>query len=301
MEKISTYPFKILRKRFGLLVIPFLPILFLLVSSLYVSGDYSFNNLLTKTDNYFGGVVYLSTSDLTQYDKIGADGLIPIMRLGAITKGTSIENFNDFYTELSTNGLTERVSYKFIIFLTLFFAFLAYAVISRILYDSKMGEETLGLRGVNLSSIFLSLAASLIIMFISSFSFQGFQLILLLNFAIFFTFSMPHAATGVPVGESLYRAFDFIRFNLGGAVTLYLLSMGAAIAVPVGLMLLFVVPLSAVDISIVPFLKVALLLFGITFAVFYQYIICARESLDFGRPVETRAPALKTRMAKRVR
>lgn len=301
MEKISIYPFKVLRKRIFALIIPFIPILFLLTSSLWVSGDFGYTNLLNKTDYFFGGIVYLSTTDLTQYDQLGADGLIPIMRLGGITKGVETHHFWEGIQLLGDQGFTPKISTGLIIFFTLFLGYMSYAVISRMMYSLKKGRESWGLRGINLSTIGLALLASFIVLFISSFSLYGFQLVLLLNFAVFFALSIPHAAAGEPMGESMYKAFDFIRFNLSGVVSIYLLSMGVAIAAPIGLLLIFMFPLSALDTSVVLGIKLVLSLFGITFALFYQAVVCSRESLDFSRKPETRLPALKTQMAKKVR
>lgn len=301
MKDLSIYPFKILRKKIYSLVIPLIPILFLLVSIMLVTNEFGLDQTLEKTDFYFGGLIYLSTSDLTQYDNIGGDGLIPIIRLGGITKGASIENFDEVYNEFITMGLTPAISIKLAIFLTLFLAYLCYAMISRRVSDLKKRKESYGVQGINPPTIILSLIAAFLIMFISSFSLQGFQLVLLLNLCVFFALWIPHAAAGASLGESIYRGFNFFRFNLRGLITLYLLCMGVAIAVPVGLLLVFMFPISVLNISILPAVKLILFLFGITFTLYYQFVVCSRAALDFNRPVETKLPAFKTRMARKVR
>jgi hypothetical protein len=283
-ERLSLYPFAMLRKQIGLLVITAIPIIFILTAATYASGDYSMQNVLGTSDRYFGGNIHLSATDLAKYDQIGGDGLIPIIRFGGVTKvvqGTPLDQ------------VSQDIAKFFVVYLAVFIAYMAYAVISRSVFDSKQARASWGLRGITPSTVGLSLLGAFVVMFFSMFAMQGFQLVLLLNFGVFFALSIPIAATGESMGESLYKGFDFLRFNLSGVVQMYLLSMGAAIAAPIGLLIVFMFPLSVLDPSMAVVPQLIISLFGIAFALFYQFVVCARSVYEFTHKTKYKVPAFR--------
>jgi hypothetical protein len=153
---------------------------------------------------------------------------------------------------------------------------LSYAVIARSIYNVLFEGSGSAIGGINIATIILSMLASFLMIFISSFSLGGFKLVLILNFGIFFTFSMPYAASGEPLGESIFKGFKFLSKNLGKVVATYIGSMGAAIMAPIAL-LIFTTPLlvNLESNTVTTLLKIFLGLFSVMFALFYQMALCS--------------------------
>ncbi len=288
---LVTYPFIMLKKKISLILLPALVICFLLSASVYFSNE----DIFSVTERFFGGEISLSATNISKYDEIGADGIIPIMRFGGITKGITTSQVVEFFSNPFSNIIV------LLVFVSLFLQYLVFAVVSRAVFNFKNKYNSSCFKGLTFSSIALAFIASVVVFFISSFSLQGFQLVLLLNFAVIFALAIPNAAAGDSIGEALFNAFDFLRFNLRGVIRVYLLSMGVALAVPIGLLLVFTFPLSVLSPIIVPYFNILLTILGISFALVYQFIICSREVYDFHRKVETMAHAYHTRLAKRVK
>jgi hypothetical protein len=286
-------PFSILRRQILSLAIPLLPLLFILISFMYLSGDMHLSSALDVSDKLFGGNLYLSATDLQKYDVLGANALFPIMRLGGITKEANL-------SQVFLNNPLETAKVT-LIFLAIFFGYLCYAVVSRIVFELKMGaEHSQGLLGINPATVAMSFLAAIVVLFISSFSLQGFQIVLLLNFGVFFVLAMPLAAAGAAFGESFYKAFEFMRLNLRDVVRMYLLCAGVAVSVPIGLMIIFMFPLSVLSGPATVYAKIMVMLLGLSFALFYQYVVCSRLVLDWSRKTDVRVPAF-TKIGKRVR
>ncbi len=292
MVDLSIYPFMAMKKKISLLIIPFIAIAFVILSFCWIQGSYSLHSVGKATDELFGGSIELSGTDPAKYDEIGADGLIPIMRFGGITKTVNLQ-------QGIINGIEKTKI--IIVLIALVLQYLAFAVVSRTVFNMKNGINRIGTKGINSSTLLLSILAALTVVVISSFSMQGFQLVLLLNFGVIFALAIPHAAAGDSTGESFYQASEFMRFNLRGLVTLYLLCMGVAITAPIGLLLIFMFPLSVLSKEIVPYAKWGLSMLGISFALAYQFIITSRAVYDFHRKIDTKAHAFKTRLARRIK
>jgi hypothetical protein len=223
------------------------------------------------------------------------------MRLGGIANQFEVDDLVQSITALMKQEQSQQLTCALVVFFTIFFGYLAYAMVSRIVYELKGGKKPfLGLHGINPGTIFLSFLATIFIVFFASFSLKGFELILLLNFGIFFAFMLPLAASGAALGECIYQSFNILRFNLSKIVAVYLLCMGVAIAAPIALLMVFMFPLSAVDPTAVPIIKFLLSLFAIGFALFYQFVVCSRAMLDFTRRAEPRLPPY-TKIARRIR
>ena len=266
MESFVLYPFKILRKRISILATPAIPIVFLVLVLLLQGQGSSPTKLLNSIDNYLGGNIYLSAANLTSYNDLSTNVLIPLIRLGGIASQTD------------SGGIPSGGDKNFVIvFITLFLGFLSYAMVSRAVFESKIRSYSfLGIAGITSATVILSFLATFLIIFISSFSLGGFKLLLVINFGLFFTFSIPYAASGQPLGESIYDGFRFLTRNLGKVVAVYVVCMGVAIMAPIGL-LLFTTPLilNLNSVTVTILLKIFLGLFSITFGLFFQQALCA--------------------------
>jgi len=285
MSDLSVYPFKLLRKRFASLIIAFVPVFFLIVASVHMAGDYSVSAVNDKMNLYFGGDIHLSGTNPALYDKIGGDGLPPVMRLGGITK------IIDVYSFASVGGA--------IVFITLVLAYLSFAMVSSLVFSH--GKKHSRGFGINFATLSLAVIAALVIMVISVFSLNGFQLVLLLNFGIIFLVAVPLAANGVPLGESFYQSFNFMRYNLRKLVHIYLLSMGVAIAAPIGLLIVFMFPLSVLNASVQEVARILLSLFGITFALYYQFASASRMVYEFVKREQIPSNIMFRSMARKIK
>ncbi|MBN2518464.1 MAG: hypothetical protein JXB14_06450 [Candidatus Altiarchaeota archaeon] len=271
MDSFVLFPFKVLREKISTLSISALPIIFLVFLVLLYTPNATPARLLASIDEYIGGTLYLSAANLTSYNDLSTNVLIPLIRLGGIASQTNIR-------DLGPQGIRDFT----IVFTTLFLGFLSYAMVSRVMFERRARRETfLGTGGINGATVVLSFAAAFLILFISFFSLAGFKLLLVINFGLFFTFSIPFAAIGEPLGESIYDGFRFISKNLGKVIEVYIICMGVAIMAPIGL-LLFTTPLilnmSSEFITIL--LKIFLGLFSVMFGLFYQQAICAQAVLE---------------------
>ena len=65
--------------------------------------------------------------------------------------------------------------------------------------------------------------------------------------------------------------------------------------------LIFMFPLSVLDASVVPLLQLLLSLFGIIFALYYQYVVCARAVYDFTQKEPKPKMPPFTRIAKKLK
>jgi hypothetical protein len=294
-QRLALYPFSVVKNQAGSLLVTVVPVLFILVATMLANGRTGLPEVLSASDSYFGGEISLSATDLTGFDKLGANGLIPIMRLGGATKVTRFQDLAFAYP-------AKEFLRFWLVSATIFLGYLTFAMISRLVFELKQAKADAWscFRGLNVATVALSLLGTFVVMFLTSFALQGFQLVLLLNFGIFFALAIPLAAAGDGIGGSLFGALDFFRFNLSGMVQMYLLCMGAAIAAPIGLLIVFMFPLSVLDQSATVVAKLALSLFGITFALFYQYAVCARAVYDFSRKTEIHIPSY-TKIGKKIR
>jgi hypothetical protein len=265
MESFLIFPFKVMRKNIGLVLVPALPILFL-VAFLIISGANTPDSLLTETDSYLGGTLFLSAADLTAYNDLSTNIQLPLIRLGGIAEKTDIR-------ELIYN--TDPANF-ILIYVVLVLAFMSYSVISRSIYNLINKNNDSGVLGINQATVILSLIAGFLVLFISSFSLAGFKLLLVIAFGTYFTFSIPFAAAGKPLGESIFQGFTFLSKNPGKVIASYLGSMGIAIMAPVAL-LIFTTPLlvNVGSASVVTILKILLGLFAVIFALFYQMVLCS--------------------------
>jgi len=100
------------------------------------------------------------------------------------------------------------------------------------------------IRGINPATIILSIIGAFLMLFIASFTFAGFSLMIVIIFGVYFTFAIPYAATGRALGESLFLGWRFFSTHLGRTVGCYVASMGVAIMAPIAL-LIFINPLLA--------------------------------------------------------
>jgi len=264
MTSLILAPFTVMRKKIWLVFVPAIPILFLLAFMVTFQGINDTASLLNQIDYYLGGDLHLSAADLTTYHNVSTNIQLPIIRLGGIAEKTNI-------TELLSPDPTNFV----MIFIVLFLAFLSYAVIARGVYSVMSNQKVNALGGINLASIVLCIAAAVAILFISSFSLAGFKLLLIISFGIYFTFSIPYTAAGQPLGESLFQGFKFISAQLGKIVTSYIGGMGAAMMVPIAL-LIFTTPLLInMEPAVGNMLKIILGLLSVVIALFYQMALCA--------------------------
>ncbi|MBI4214808.1 hypothetical protein HY546_02330 [archaeon] len=289
---MSLYPFRVLRSTFTPLLIAIVPLIFLLAASAAGSGKPSFEQIKSEIEYNFGSNASFAASDLTQYNQIGANALIPMIRLAGITKAVRADDFFQAFDDLSNARITPRLVSFTIVLLTLFLGYLAYSMVSRIIFNLKSSMPAgLGLEGITPNTVAISAIAAFVVMFISAFSLEGFELVFLLNFGVFFAIAIPAAAAGDSFGKSFFHAINFFRFNLAGFVTLYLLSFGVAIATQVGLLVIFLFPLSIVDARVVPLMKVVLTLTGIAFSLYYQFAISSNAVYDFIRKPAHKTPA----------
>ncbi len=264
MDSFLLAPFYVLRKHIDILLAPAIPIVFLLAFLILTSDSNSTETVLNSTDYYLGGTMFLSASNLTAYNDISTNVQIPLIRLGGISEKTHIQEL-----------VSPNPSNFLLIFVVLFLGFISYVMVARAVYAINEEERTImGLEGINGASIVLCLAAAFLMLFISSFSLGGFKLFLVISFGTYFTFSIPYAAAGQPLGESIFLGFKFMS-QMGKIVAGYIGCMGAAIMIPIAL-LIFTGPLIInVEPAVSDFLKLVLGLFGVIFALFYQMALCA--------------------------
>ena len=170
-------------------------------------------------------------------------------------------------------------------------------------YEHKNNSEISfwGWKGINPATTALSLIGAFVVVFFSALSLSGFELVLLLNFGVFFLIAIPIAATGETVGESFYWAFKFLQFHLDSLVTMYLLCAGIAIATPIGLLLIFLFPLSVIQPSAVPAFNLAISLLGVSFALYYQFAVCAKEVFDNAKTTPIVKPSGFKKIGKRIK
>lgn len=273
---VSLYPFTLLREHSTALLVAFIALIFLAGSSAYLYQKYQSEEIASTIDAYFGEGVNKSV-DFTAYNRLGANALPPIMRLGGVANQMSTRDLIKDMKSLFAMNFDNSLMRTLIVFFSIFLGYLSYAMVARIVHDHRRnGEYSLGAKGLNPATLALAFLATFTVVFISSFSLEGFQLILILNFGIFFTFAIPLAAVGEAFGESLYKGFKVLQNNLGDVVKMYILCMGVAIAAPVALLIIFMFPLSVVEPAVVPTVKLMLSFLGVGFALFYQYVVCSR-------------------------
>lgn len=285
---LTLRPFLFIRERITVLFIPFIPILFLLIIFSTQLGAVDPHTLLNATDYYIGGDIHLSSSDLILYDQFGAMALLPIIRLGGVAEKTTVTDLVEYFP--TSFPLEFQFVNFFIVFVTIFLGYMSYAMVSAVIYALRNDEKSkFGLKAINPSSIVLSLVATSLVLFISSFSLVGFKLMLLITFGMYFTLSIPHAAIGDPVGESLYKAFKFLTTGMGDLVQMYINSMGAAILAPVGLLIFFFpLLLNLAPGFLTDMIKILLGLFSVVFALFFQQSLCSSVVFDFRDKLEKR-------------
>jgi len=299
MELLLT-PFKVLRREFGALLIPSIPILILLVFIFISSGGIQDSTeLLVKTDYYLGGDIQLSAADLTAYNDISANMQLPLIRLGGIAERTNIDELFGWTPDPIEGNLTQGTNESnitgaaftgigasnfLLAFIVIFLGFMSYAMVSRVIHSLRGNHPVMfGVKGVNKATIIIGLIATFLMLFISSFYLAGLKLLVIINFGILFTFIVPYASTGMPLGESIYRGFKFATGNTGRVIVAYIGSMGAAIMVPIGLLLFttpLIVNLPPEQETLVTLLKVFLGLFSIVIVLFYQMALCASVVFD---------------------
>ena len=259
------FPFRVLRKDIKLVLIPALPIIFLMIFLIF-NGSGEPQMLLNDTDSYLGGTLFLSAADLTAYNELSTNIQLPLIRLGGIAEKTSIGEL------VSGSNPANFI----LIFTILTLGFLSYSLVSRAVYNMVEEKEGSMILGINGPSIILSLLASFLILFIASFALAGFKLLLVLSFGAYFTFSIPYAAAGQPLGESIFSGFGFLSKNMPKMVSSYIGSMGIAIMAPVALLIFTTPILLNLDSPIVTtLLRIFLGLFAVVFALFYQMCLCA--------------------------
>jgi hypothetical protein len=264
METLLITPFRVLRKQIGLMLVPGLPI-FVLIAFIFMAGVTGPAGLLRATDSYLGGNIYFSAADLTAYGDFSTHVQLPMIRLGGIAENASLRN-------LAGQGLIDIILVMFILML----GFLSYSMVSRSVYNMVKNDTASMITAINPATMILAAVASFLMIFISSFSLAGFELILTIAFGIYFTFSIPYAAIGEPLGESIFKGFGFISNNMGRIVASYIGSMGIAIMAPIGL-LVFTTPLlvNLNSPTVTDMLKIFLGLVSVMFALFYQMALCA--------------------------
>jgi len=264
-------PFNVLRRRIAAMFIPAIPLIFLLAFLFMGRGAFTSEDLVNKTDQYLGMNLHLSAANLTAFDNMSTDIQMPLIRLGGIAEKTDIR-------ELMGPDPANFLA----IYMVLFLGFISYAMISRVVYAIKQDEGSMfGLEGINVATISLAAIAAFFMVFISSFSLGGFKLMLVISFGTYFTFSIPFAAAGEPVGESIFRGFKFLSSGMSKIMISYLGSMGAAVMVPVALQV-FTAPLGAnlEPGTVTNLMKLAIGLFSVVFALFFQMALCATVALE---------------------
>jgi hypothetical protein len=264
-------PVKVLRQKFFMLFVPAIPIAFLLAVIVATNGvPDNFSTLLNRTDSYLAMDVHLSAANITAFDNISTDIQIPLVRLGGIAEKTDIRE------------LFSPDPFNFIlIFVTLFLAFISYAMVSRAVYSMKSGAPSAGgLRGITPAAIALSLVAVFLMLFVSSFSLGGFRLLLVMTFGIYFTFSIPHAAAGKPFGESILQGFMFMSQSMGKVVVCFIGCMGAALMIPIALVIFTAPLIMNVEPGMTVALRLVLGLLAVVFGLFYQMALCASAVFD---------------------
>ena len=291
--ELASYPFQLLRRYFAALLVPLIAIAFLIVASM-VTTQTDVNSTFAIVGSHFNQNITTSATDFTKYAKIGGNGLFPIMRLGGIANNIS-------FTTAFANQ--QQALDTVIVFLTIFLGYLTYAMVSRLVYEHKNNSEISfwGWKGINPATTALSLIGAFVVVFFSALSLSGFELALLLNFGVFFLIAIPIAATGETVGESFYWAFKFLQFHLDSLVTMYLLCAGIAIATPIGLLLIFLFPLSVIQPSAVPAFNLAISLLGVSFALYYQFAVCAKEVFDNAKTTPIVKPSGFKKIGKRIK
>jgi len=266
VDALLLYPFKLLRKKMILVFVPILPIVVLLAFLIFGTGATEPNTLLNATDSYLGETIYLSAANLTSFNNISTNVQIPLMRLGVIAEKAHIQEL-----------MGPDPKNVLLVFTILWLGFISYAIIANSVYSLEMGMKSpRGFAGINIASLILAAVAAFFMLFISSFSLGGFKLLLIIGFGSYFTFSIPYAASGQPLGESIFQGFKFMSSNLGKIVESYIGCMGAAIMVPIAL-LIFTAPIiiNMESQTVTTTLKLALGLFSVVFALFYQMALCA--------------------------
>lgn len=266
-------PFKLLRKRASIAFIPALPVVIIVLYIIWSTGASDSGTLVKEVDNYLGGNMYLAAGDLTKYENLSANVLLPLIRLGGVAEQTNIKDMLGG----DTGGGGGKTMDFLVVFFVLFLAFISYAMTSKVIYDTLTGGNSIfGTEGINPSTIILSAVASFLVIFIASFAFVGFKLFLMVNFGIIFTFAMPHAAIGKPVFESFFQGFKTLQNSLGNIVQAYIACMGAAIMTPIAILLfLFPLIINLNNPAISDLLKLLLGLLSLMFGLFYQQAICA--------------------------
>jgi hypothetical protein len=272
-------PFNVMRRDIAVILVPAIPILFLMVFLVLPQSGWTQMGVLNQTDRYLGGTLYLSAANITAFDSLAADLQMPLVRLGGIADRTNIREF--------TGG--SMVNFL-LIFVTLTLGFLSYAMVSRAVYAIRNGQKAyFGTKGINASSIALSAIAAFFLLFICSFSLGGFKLMLVVSFGAYFTFAIPFAATGQPVGESIFQGFKFLSQNMPKMIACYICCVGAAIMIPVG-MLVFLGPLIMnLEPGMTTTMRTVMGLFAIMFGLFYQMALCASVALP-DKPLPEKAP-----------
>ena len=71
--ELSLFPFRLLRHDIRPLLIPLIPLLFLLLASAAGSGRPSFEQVKSEIDYNFGGNATFAAADLTQYNQMMAN------------------------------------------------------------------------------------------------------------------------------------------------------------------------------------------------------------------------------------
>jgi len=261
------FPFMLLRRKIAVILAPVIPILFLLLYIVFAKDTTTSSGLMNQTDYYLDGTMYFAIGDLMSYDNLSTNLQLPLIKLGGIAERADIR-------DIGTNSPDFMLA-----LMVLTFGFLSYAVVARAVYlmNKEPNTKEAGMiAGINIATIILSLVAALLMIFVASFTLGGFKLMLMLSFGIYFTFSIPYAAAGRPLGESLFQGFSFASSKLGKIVPAYIGSMGAAIMVPIAL-LMFTGPLlvNLESTTVTTLVKLSVGLFSLVFALFYQMALCA--------------------------
>jgi len=261
------FPFKVMRKKIAVVLAPAIPIIFLLLYVALAKEANTASELMNQTDYYLGGTMYFAVGNMTAYDALSTNIQLPIIKLGGIAEKTDIR-------EIGTN------TPDFVLALmVLTFGFLSYAIVSRAVYlmSKEFNTKEAGMiAGINAATVILSLLAAFLMIFVSSFTLGGFKLMLMVTFGIYFTFSIPYAATGSPLGESLFQGFKFASSGLSKIIPAYIGSMGAAIMIPIALLIFtgpLLVNLQAGTVTTLVQLFVGLV--SLVLALFYQMALCA--------------------------
>lgn len=291
METFLLSPLKVLRKSFGSILVPSIPILFLVMYILSAEGGVAGpTDLMVKTDYYLGGNMYLAAANLTAYQELSTNIQIPLIRLGGIAERTNISAI------LGGPGTAEFI----MAFTVLFFGFLSYAMVARVVHSLQTDKhEMFGFAAINGASIVLSVLGAFLMLFFASFYLGGLKLLVVVGFGIYFTFSIPFAAIGQPLGESMYKGFKFVSSGMSRIVASYLACMGASVMIPIGLLLFttpLIVNLPASQTGLATLLRVFLGLFSVVAALFYQMSICATAIFGLEEPKE-KAPAVEEAQA----